>query len=89
MITFKHARVNQELPTVLLIAPTGVAAKNINETTIYSALSIPKEVEIMYLHCHTAGKHSYECHQLSEIKLIIIDEISMVSNSALLHIHQT
>ena len=43
VITFKHARVNQELPTVLLIAPTGVAAKNINETTIYTALSIAKE----------------------------------------------
>ena len=41
--TFKHAPVNPELPTVVLMAPTGVAAISINGTTVNTALSIPKE----------------------------------------------
>ena len=41
--TFRHAPMNPELPTVLLMAPTGVAAINIDGTTINSALAIPIE----------------------------------------------
>ena len=41
--TFRHGVSNPEKPTVLLMAPTGVAAININGTTIHSALAIPKE----------------------------------------------
>ena len=40
---FMHTTMNPELPVVLLMAPTGVAAININGTTIHSALAIPKE----------------------------------------------
>ena len=38
---FRHAALNPEMTTVLLVAPTGVAAVNINGTTINSALAIP------------------------------------------------
>ena len=41
--TFRYGTVNPDRPTVALMAPTGVAAININGTTIHTALSIPKE----------------------------------------------
>ena len=85
--TFRHAPMNPELPSVLLMAPTGVAAININGTTVNTALAIPREcgnnVPAMYITRRTHMRLS-----LAELKLIIIDEISMVSNMGLLHIHQ-
>ena len=42
--TFRSDVLNPETTTVLLVAPTGVAAVNINGTTVNSALAIPKEV---------------------------------------------
>lgn len=39
----EHAVINSKLPTVLLMAPTGVATINISETTVHSALGIPTE----------------------------------------------
>ena len=85
--TFRHGPTNTEKPTVLLMAPTGVAAININGTTINTALAIPKEsgdnVPPM-----SDQKRTQLRMALSELKLIIIDEISMVSNTTLLHIHQ-
>ena len=41
--TFRHPPFNPELPTVLLMAPTGVAAINIDGTTINTGFAIPKE----------------------------------------------
>ena len=41
--TFRYGAVNPEKPTVALMAPTGVAAININGTAIRTALSILKE----------------------------------------------
>ncbi|CAB4007412.1 ATP-dependent DNA helicase PIF1 [Paramuricea clavata] len=85
--TFRHAPMNPELPSVLLMAPTGVAAININGTTVNTALAIPREcgnnVPAMSDQRRTQMRLS-----LAELKLIIIDEISMVSNMGLLHIHQ-
>ena len=40
--TFRYGGMNPENPTVLLLAPTGVAAINIDGTTINTALAIPK-----------------------------------------------
>ena len=85
--SFRHITNNPEKPTVLLMTPTGVAAININGTTIHTALAIPKEsgdnVPPMSDQKRTQIRMS-----LTELKLIIIDEISMVSNTTLLHIHQ-
>ena len=85
--TFRYGTINPERPTVALMAPTGVAAININGTTIHTALSIPKESGDF------APKMSDQTRTqlrltLSELKLIIVDEISMVANTTLLHIHQ-
>ena len=41
--TFRYGPFDPELPHVLKIAPTGVAAININRLVINSALAIPKD----------------------------------------------
>ena len=85
--TFRYAPTNLERPTVLLMAPTGVAAINIEGTTINSALAIPKNAGYK-LPAMSDPKKTQMRLLLSELKLLIIDEISMVSNVTLLHIHQ-
>ncbi|CAB4473814.1 unnamed protein product [Rhizophagus irregularis] len=60
----------------LLMAPTGVAATNVDGQTIHSALHIRNTQSYFETLSH------YNCQQkeeLSQIKAIIIDEISMVS----------
>ena len=69
------------------MAPTGVAAININGTTIHTALSIPKESGD-FAPKMSDQKRTQLRLTLSELKLIIVDEISMVANTTLLHIHQ-
>ena len=85
--TFRHAPANRELPSVLLTAPTGVAAININGTTIHTAQAIPRECGIN-VPAMSDQKQTQMRMSLAELKLIVIDEISMVSNIDLLHIHQ-
>ena len=85
--TFRHPPMNPELPTVLLMAPTGVAAINIDGTTINTALAIPKETGDN-LSAMSDQKKTQMRMLLADLKLIIIDEISMVANNTLLHIHQ-
>lgn len=85
--TFTYAPMNPELPSVLLLAPTGVAAINIHGTTINTALGIPKEASTTSKPL-TDQNRSQMRIILSELKLIIIDEISMVGNTTLLNIHQ-
>ena len=85
--TFRHAPLKLELPSVLLMAPTGVAAININGTTIHTALAIPKECGNS-VPAMSDQKRTQMRLSLAELKLIIIDEISMVSNTGLLQIHQ-
>ena len=43
---FKYNAGNPSLPTVLLMAPTGVAAVNISGTTVNTGLAIPKHAGI-------------------------------------------
>ena len=85
--TFRHPPINPELPTALLMAPTGVAAINIKGTTINTALAIPKETGDNLPAMSDQKKTQFRL-SLSYLKLIIIDEISMVGNTTLLHIHQ-
>ena len=85
--TFKHSAVNPSLPTVLLMAQTGVAAVNISGTAVNTALAIPKHTGINLPPLPDQKKTLLRL-SLSELKLLIIDEISMVSNNRLLHIHQ-
>ena len=83
---FRHPPINPELPTVLM-APTGVAAININGTTINTGLAIPKETGDNVPAMSDQKKTQLRL-LLSDLKLKIIDEISMVGNTTLLHIHQ-
>ena len=85
--TLRHAPMSPELPTVLLMAPTGVAAINIDGTTINTALAIPVQTGDN-VPAMSDQKRTQMRLSLSELKLIIIDEISMVGNITLLHIHQ-
>ena len=73
---------------VAVTAPTGLAAFNINGTTIHRLLSLPVE------HGKPADYSRLQQEQLSliratlkDLKLIIIDEMSMVSSLTLLYIH--
>ena len=84
---FKYSAVNPSLPTVLLMAPTGVAAVNISGTTVNTGLAIPKHAGINLPPLPDQKKTLLRL-SLSELKLLIIDEISMVSNNRLLNIHQ-
>ena len=83
--TFRCIVSNPELPTVLLMAATGVSAINIEGTTINTGLAVLKETG-ENLPAMSDQKNQIRV-LLSELKLIIIDEVSMVSNITLLHIH--
>ena len=58
-----------------------------NGTTIHTALSIPKESGD-FAPKMSDQKRTQLRLSLSELKLIIVDEISMVENTTLLRIHQ-
>ena len=78
--TFRHPPFNPELPTVLLMAPTGVAAINIDGTTINTGIAIPKETGD-YLPAMSDQRKTQYRLALKDLKLIIVDEISMVGNT--------
>ncbi|GBB91982.1 hypothetical protein RclHR1_19480001, partial [Rhizophagus clarus] len=64
----------------LLMAPTGVAAKNIDGQTIHSALHI-RNTQVYF---ETLSYYNdQQKKELSQIKAIIIDEVSMVSSAFL------
>ena len=76
---------NPEKPRVLLLAPTGVAAINIDGVIIHSALGIIPSNKFHPL----ADKTRCDLrNKLSEVKLIVIDEISMVSSKLFYQIHE-
>ncbi|CAB3998256.1 ATP-dependent DNA helicase PIF1 [Paramuricea clavata] len=85
--TFRHPHFNPELATVLLLAPTGVAAINIDGITVNTGLLIPKETGDCLRGMSDQKKTQYRI-SLKDLKLIIIDEISMIGNITLLHVHQ-
>ena len=61
-------------PRVVLLAPTGVSSININGTTLHSALGLQYPLNNKVLDSLR--------NKLAEVELIIIDEISMVSQKA-------
>ena len=69
------------------MAPTGVSAIDIKGKTINTALAIPKEAG-ENLPAMPDKKKTQMSLSLSELKFIVIDEVSMVSNIRVLHIHQ-
>ena len=74
--------------TVLLTAPTGVAAFNIGGMTVHSALLLRTS---KYSNCGdslTFDKLNSVRSKLENLQLIIIDEVSMVGSDMLLNIHK-
>ncbi|XP_066921397.1 uncharacterized protein [Clytia hemisphaerica] len=72
-----------EKPRIIKLAPTGIAAINISGTTVHTGLSIPVgKFRNMADKQRTAIRN-----KLHHVKLIIIDEISMISSQQLLNIH--
>ena len=86
--TFKHGPSDPDLPSVLMLAPTGVAAINIGGSVIHSSLGILKNVCTEHIASLPHERLSTLRYKLSVLKLIIIDEISMVSNRMLKYIHE-
>ena len=79
-------QVEPEDVTVLLTAPTGVAAFNIQGMTVHSALLLgTSKFTTQPL---TQDKLNTLRTKLSNLQLLIIDEISMVGSNMLLQIHK-
>ena len=68
--------------TVLLTAPTGVAAFNVEGMTVYSALLLGTSHTTL-----TQEKLNTLRTKLSNLQLLIIDEVSMVGSNMVLEIH--
>ena len=66
-----------EKPRVLLLGPTGISAVNIGGTTIHSGLAIKPGNRLLGL--NDKSKATLR-NKLSEVKFLIIDELSMVSS---------
>ena len=72
-----------------MLAPTGVAAVNVDGATINSALALSPNCN--YSKCIPKLSNKKRCilqNKYSQLSVIIIDEISMVSNKLLLNVHQ-
>ena len=75
----------QEFPTVLLLAFTGVAAKNIGGTTLHSGLNFKFGSDMLDF---TSEKLDLTRKQLENVEVVIVDEFSMVSADNLYNLHK-
>lgn len=71
--------------TVLVTAPTGIAARNINGMTLHTAFKIPIKLGEKYLPLREDKLNTLRS-QLGHLKILIIDECSMVSQSLMRYI---
>ena len=86
-LTYGSTDANKE--RIVVLAPTGVAAVNVDGSTIHSTLGIIPDRSSGKCVCKLSDKKRSSLRQrFSELMVIIIDEISMVSNKLLLYIHQ-
>ena len=72
-------------PRVLLLAPTGIGAININGNVVHSSLHISCRGKLLPL--NDANKTELR-NKYSEVELVIIDEILMVSSKLFYQIHK-
>ncbi|KAM7418505.1 hypothetical protein PAMA_015902 [Pampus argenteus] len=71
---------------VLLTAPTGIAAYNLNASTIHHTFSIGINVRLPYTPLGEEKLNSLRA-QLRDVQIVIIDEISMVDHNLLAYVH--
>ena len=76
-------------PKVVILALTGAAGINIDGTTINSGINIPPYVNGYTLPRLSDSERGRLRNLYSEVLVVLIDEISMVSNIRLLHIHKS
>ena len=81
----QYHRTSPDKPRVLILAQTGVARINVNGTTIHFALNLSCCSKLYLLDVNTLATLR---NRFSEVKLIITDEISMVSKKSLHQIYQ-
>ena len=84
---FSYGNVSLDKPKFLLMAPTGVAAIDIDGATIHTALNIPVGYFGKNLPSLSDKMRSTLRNRLADLKVIIIDEISILSNNFLYYIH--
>uniref|UniRef100_A0A0N5B4L8 ATP-dependent DNA helicase n=1 Tax=Strongyloides papillosus TaxID=174720 RepID=A0A0N5B4L8_STREA len=77
--------VQTSYPNVLLCGPTGMAAKQINGKTAHTLFGIPCNANFTYIKYTplSSGKLTKLSETLKHVKLLIIDEISMIPNEML------
>ena len=71
-------------PRVLLLGPTGISSVNIGGTTLRSALGIKPGIKLMAL---SDKAKAILRNKLPEVKMVIIDEISIVSRDLFYKTH--
>ena len=76
-------------PVCAVTAPTGLAAFNVSGVTIHQLLQLPMEHEDRTAGYWKLGKEALKVmsNSLSQLRLLIIDEVSMVSSLNLAYIH--
>ena len=73
---------------IVLAAPTGISAAGISGMTLHSALSLPIEHNGKLTYLPLTGAKLQQIQAcMRHVNCVMIDEISMVSNMTLLHIH--
>ena len=73
---------------ILLVAPTGISAAGISGMTLHSALSLPIEHNGKMTYKPLTGAKLQQIQAcMRYVYCVMIDEISMVSNMTLLHVH--
>ena len=72
--------------SVLLTAPTGIAAYNLNAATIHNTLCIGKNIRLPYTPLGEERLNVLRA-RLMDLHILIIDEISMVDHKMLVYIH--
>ena len=85
--TLSYGSTLVDKPKALLMALTGVAAINIDGTTIHTAFNIPVGHFGSNLPSLSDKMKSNLRNRLSELKINIIDEISLVSNNLLFYVY--
>ena len=80
-----NERQNPDMPTVLLLAYTGVAANNIGGTTLHTGLGFKFGSEMLDF---STEKLDQARKYLENVEVVIVDEMSLVSADNLYNLHK-
>lgn len=88
IMSWAYVKSRSTLCKIVLAAPTGISAAGISGMTLHSALSLPIEHHGKLAYKPLAGQNLQQFQAcFRNVHCMMIDEISMVSNTTLLHIH--